>query len=231
METFIFLRLTQLEVKVRWTKVKSPNTNFHSKAFLSCTVLPHDFKNDLFWCTTIRNARNHISKTSKMYHGLTPKFLRSGQILFHCEMCCWYVIGWYRKHWHGFSSFFFINFGHISGRFTSVCDGGRHGPLREAESAPLLSGDRPPAEHTASEPGGRTAGSSGSTGDGQPHLGHAAGLRRATPSRPTSLTLYVMDEAVSQPKEEDEKGGIMSYNQVRSGHGYCCVSTCSVLKV
>ena len=36
-------------------------------------------------------------------------------------MCCWYVIEWYRSHWHSFNSFTVINFGHLPGRIKSVC--------------------------------------------------------------------------------------------------------------
>ena len=117
-----FLRLTQLEVKVRsrsgQIRLNLQTQNFHSEACLSCPVLPQDSKNDFYFDVwRLEMPENCISRTSIFCHGLTPKPLRSVQILFHCDMCWWYVIGWYRNHWHSFSSFSFISFGHMSGSF------------------------------------------------------------------------------------------------------------------
>ena len=71
-----FIRLTQLEVKVRsrpgQIMLHLQTQNFHSEACLSCPVLPQDSKNDfLFGCTTIKNDRKlylkNIKKMSRPY--------------------------------------------------------------------------------------------------------------------------------------------------------------------
>ena len=135
-----FLRLTQFEVNVRSRSgqigLNLRTQSFHSGACLSCLVLPQDSKND--FCFDVRRLEmpeNRISKTSKILSWPYSETLRSDQILFHCETCWWYVIEWYQNHWHSFSSFPLSNFGHISGRFTSVCSG--EGSGRREKFQPL----------------------------------------------------------------------------------------------
>ena len=100
----------QFEVKVRSRSgqigLNIQTQNFHYEACLSCPVLSQDSKNDL--CFDVRRLeaqKNVFQKHQKFCHGLTPTPLHSGQILFHCEMCWWYVIEWHQNHWHSFISF------------------------------------------------------------------------------------------------------------------------------
>ena len=119
-----FLRLTQLEVKVRSNRVKSKKSVLeHAYLVQLCLRIP---KNDFcFDVQRLEMPENCFWKKNikKFCHGLTLKLLRSGQIIFHCEMCWWNVNEWYQT--ADITSIFFhlFNFGHISGRFTSVCNG------------------------------------------------------------------------------------------------------------
>ena len=106
-----FFRPTHLEVKVRsksgQIRSNRQTQNFHSETCLYGPVLLQDSKNDFyFYVRRLEMPKNLFQKHQKCCHSLTPKPLSSTQILFHCEMYCWYVIEWYRDHWHSLSSFF-----------------------------------------------------------------------------------------------------------------------------
>ena len=67
-------------------------------------------------------------KNIKNFVTALPRNPWTQSILFHCEMCWWFVEWSDNQTTHNsFSSFSVINLGHISDRFKSACGGGVHG--------------------------------------------------------------------------------------------------------
>ena len=110
-----------LEAKVRPNKVKSPNT---ISLFWSMPVFSFALgfqKWHLFWRNIIKKLKKRISKYREICSGLTPKSLRSSQFFSQDVLTVRNRL--ISNHWHSLSSLSVINFGHISERIKSVCNG------------------------------------------------------------------------------------------------------------